>query len=278
MFPLLVMMTAFHADPLPYADRAQTLLEQEEWTAAIDNADEAVRLDLYNPQRYIDRAEMKRRAGIAFLQEAKGLKDHEEERGEAKKTADDFLFSALQDASLAEDRCSRGNVRSGVPNYLRAQVFDLLAEYDRSRVDPSKVLNATVQTNPKEVADKALAEVEELNLPSPEATRLKAIQVLSSAARELTDASTALNGPVAALKAARASYKQAAQHYSLAFSRSPELADAQALREAARASVKEIDTQLRALNAELERWSDEIQRIQKELDAKLESSAIPNTA
>jgi hypothetical protein len=101
MTPILLTLAAFAGAPEYWAVRAEQFAAQEEWTAAIENSDEAVRMDHDNPRRYLDRAYIKLKA---------------------RRFAE-----ALGDANRAELRYRRFGTLTMAPPYLIGEVHRLSA-------------------------------------------------------------------------------------------------------------------------------------------------------
>jgi tetratricopeptide (TPR) repeat protein len=109
MVAIVLSMTIVSAEPdyvaslgVDYwAARAQHFADQEEWVAAVDCANEVVRLEPLNPNRYIERAQIRMRAGD--------------------------LWDSLRDLSLGEERFNHFGYRSMIPDYLRGEVYYRMA-------------------------------------------------------------------------------------------------------------------------------------------------------
>jgi tetratricopeptide (TPR) repeat protein len=196
MTPILLTLIALGGSPDYWALRAEQFAVQEEWIAAIENADEAVRLDHANPQRYLDRAYIKLRA---------------------RRYAE-----ALGDANRAELAYRRFGIQTMAPPYVRGEAYRLSA-MDAADLNEANVLLGVAGFELQRMEEEAAAPG-----PAPQETEEEQQQAqrerlvsLTARLRELEAQREQARLLWEQLSASNESLKQAQENYSIAIGRLP---------------------------------------------------------
>lgn len=233
MIALLIAAASLGANVDALMQRAEWLAGQQEWSAAVDNADEAVRLDHNNPYRFVHRAVLARRAGLFYLDEAAGL--DADNRDASLEKAREYFSSAISDLNRAEAQFNRQGVRSSLPDIWRGLIYHSLGERGLRDTDVAAIV------------DESNRRSEEADSQPP----AQAVQTLKSA---LDKALPAAENSTSA----RDNLSRAVQHYSIAVGRAPQWAPAAARREAARSALEEVSNNSEPLNEAITSLQDKL--------------------
>jgi hypothetical protein len=195
MTPILLML-ALAGSPDYWAGRAEQFAAQEEWTAAIENADEAVRLDHANPRRYLERSHIKLKA---------------------RRFAE-----ALADANRAEMRYRRVGMQTMAPPYASGEIYRLSA-MTAADLNEANVLLGIAEFELKRIENELRAP-----LPAPSDTaeeerkaRQGRITFLTARLQEIDAQREQVRSRFERLSASNDSLENAKESYSIAIGRLP---------------------------------------------------------